>query len=142
METEFTRKERNLSGAETVIMKAIWDHTGDGKKLSVPELITLLNEEYGRPYAKTTVVTFLLHLSDKRFVTTYREGRYSYVQPTKTEQQHKNTAVYRQHIHTAIYRQYIHIQTECERKIPKHSVFLLYFAFLMASLASSSASSL
>lgn len=91
METEFTRKERNLSGAETVIMKAIWDHTGDGKKLSVPELITLLNEEYGRPYAKTTVVTFLLHLSDKRFVTTYREGRYSYVQPTKTEQAYKES---------------------------------------------------
>ena len=83
---DFEKKERNLSASETVIMKAIWDPEED---LSVPNLINLLNTKYGKEYAKTTVVTFLLHLSDKEFATTYRKGRYSYVHALKSEKEYR-----------------------------------------------------
>lgn len=76
-------EEKNLSNAESVIMKAIWDH-GTYEDISIPDLILLLKEQYGRDYARTTVVTFLLKLSDKRFVSTYRKGKLSYVHAYKT----------------------------------------------------------
>ncbi len=79
---EIKKQERNLSAAETVIMKAIWDAKED---IAVPALIELLRTDYGKDYAKTTVVTFLLHLSDKDFITTYRQGRLSYVHALKSE---------------------------------------------------------
>ena len=79
---EIKKQERNLSAAETVIMKAIWDAKED---IAVPALIELLRTDYGKDYAKTTVVTFLLHLSDKDFITTYRQGRLSYVHAMKSE---------------------------------------------------------
>lgn len=75
--------DRTLSTSESVIMKAIWDNSGESD-LSIPELIDILRERYDRDYARTTVVTFLLKLSDKRFVRTYRKGKLSYVHPTKS----------------------------------------------------------
>lgn len=69
-------EERLLTESESIVMRGIWDVEGD---ISIPDLIELLNERYDRPYARTTVVTFLLKLSDKGFVRTYRKGKFAYI---------------------------------------------------------------
>ena len=86
MNEKFFEEERNLSASETVIMKAIWDAKEDS---SIPDLIDKLREEYGKDYARTTVVTFLLKLSDKGFVRTYRKGKLSYAHIMKSEEDYK-----------------------------------------------------
>ena len=86
MNEKFFEEERNLSASETVIMKAIWDAKED---ISIPDLIDVLREEYGKDYARTTVVTFLLKLSDKGFVRTYRKGKLSYAHIMKSEKDYK-----------------------------------------------------
>ena len=86
MNEQFFEEERNLSASETVIMKAIWDAKED---ISIPDLIDVLREEYGKDYARTTVVTFLLKLSDKGFVRTYRKGKLSYAHIMKSEKDYK-----------------------------------------------------
>lgn len=46
---------KDLSACETVIMKVIWDAVDD---IALQQLIVDLREQYGRDYARTTVVTF------------------------------------------------------------------------------------
>lgn len=86
MNEKFFEEERNLSASETIIMKAVWDANGD---ISTQDLIKVLKEQYGKDYARTTVVTFLLKLSDKGFVRTYRRGKLSYVHVMKSEDEYK-----------------------------------------------------
>lgn len=81
--------ERSLSASETVIMKAVWDYNSSNENdIAVPDLIEELRK-YGKDYARTTVVTFLLKLSDKGFVRTYRKGKLSYVRVMKSEEEYK-----------------------------------------------------
>lgn len=86
MNEQFFGEERNLSASETTIMKAIWD---TGEDISIPDLIELLRTDYGKDYARTTVVTFLLKLSDKGFVRTYRKGKLSYAHAMKSEAEYR-----------------------------------------------------
>ena len=75
-----------LSVCEAPIMKIIWESNPD---LSVPELVKQLNEQYGKEYARTTVVTFLTRMAGKGYITTQRRGRISYVHAIKSEQEYK-----------------------------------------------------
>lgn len=90
MNKEFFEEERNLSACETIIMKAIWD---TGEDISIPDLIELLRAKYNKDYARTTVVTFLLKLSDKGFVRTYRKGKLSYAHPIKSEEEYREKLI-------------------------------------------------
>ena len=75
-----------LSVCEAPIMKIIWESNSD---ISVPELVKQLNEQYGKEYARTTVVTFLTRMAGKGYITTQRRGRISYVHAIKSEQEYK-----------------------------------------------------
>ena len=75
-----------LSVCEAPIMKIIWESNPD---ISVPELVKQLNEQYGKEYARTTVVTFLTRMAGKGYLTTQRRGRISYVHAIKSEQEYK-----------------------------------------------------
>ena len=75
-------EDRNLSPTETLIMKAIWDA---GTDISVPELMTIMKERYDKDYKRTTIGTFLLRLSEKGFVKSYRLGKLSYIRVVKSE---------------------------------------------------------
>lgn len=86
MTKDFTEDARNLSASESLIMKAIWDAGG---VISQAELIEVLRTRYGKDYARTTVATFILKLSDKGFAKGYREGKYAYVRALKTEEEYK-----------------------------------------------------
>ena len=46
-------------------------------------------EQYGKEYARTTVVTFLTRMAGKGYITTPRRGRISYVHAIKSEQEYK-----------------------------------------------------
>ena len=75
-------EDRNLSPTETLIMKAIWDA---GTDISVPELMTIMKERYDKDYKRSTIGTFLLRLSEKGFVKSYRLGKLSYIRVVKSE---------------------------------------------------------
>ena len=75
-----------LSACEAPIMKLIWESDPD---ISIPELTKQLNVQYGKDYARTTVVTFLTRLAGKGYVTTERRGRVSYAHALKSEQEYK-----------------------------------------------------
>ena len=75
-----------LSTCEAPIMKIIWEAETE---ISIPELTKQLNIQYGKEYARTTVVTFLTRLAGKGYVTTQRRGRVSYVRALKSEQEYK-----------------------------------------------------
>ncbi len=73
-----------LSTAETMIMKAIWD--SQGRRINTCDLILILKENYGKEYARSTVMTFLQKLSYKGFIRCKREGKNSYIEILKEEE--------------------------------------------------------
>ncbi|MCI6791463.1 MAG: BlaI/MecI/CopY family transcriptional regulator [Lachnobacterium sp.] len=78
---------RELSACETLIMKVVWDAKED---IAVQELIVQLKEQYGKDYARTTVVTFLGKMADKGFVSTHRRGKNAFVHAEKNEDAYKS----------------------------------------------------
>lgn len=82
MQEVLPNEERNLSSTESMVMKAIWEA---GEDIAVPDLMTALKVKYAKNYARTTVQTFLLKLSEKGFVRIYRKGKLSYVRAVKEE---------------------------------------------------------
>lgn len=90
MNKGFACEGRNLSNVETLVMKAIWDA---GEDIAVPDLMTVLKEKYGKDYARTTVGTFLLKLSEKGFIQSYRKGKLSYIRAVKTEADYRAKAL-------------------------------------------------
>jgi predicted transcriptional regulator len=86
MKNDFFEEDKGLSACETVIMKAIWDEEED---ISIQNLIEVLRTKWGKDYARTTVVTFLLKLTAKGYVQTYRKGKNSYARAIKSEEDYK-----------------------------------------------------
>lgn len=87
------RDFEKLSSAEEVIMKAIWDNGKEDIRLL--QLISNLKENYGRDYARTTVVTFIGKMAAKGYVTTYKIGKFSYVKALVTEEAFKKDLLIR-----------------------------------------------
>lgn len=50
---------KELTSAEQVVMKCIWDY---GKDMPLQQLIENLKQDYGKDYKRTTIRTFVLHL--------------------------------------------------------------------------------
>ena len=78
---------RELSACETLIMKVVWDAKED---IAVQKLIVQLKEQYGKDYARTTVVTFLGKMADKGFVSTHSRGKNAFVHAEKNEDAYKS----------------------------------------------------
>lgn len=77
---------KELTSAEQVVMKCIWDY---GKDMPLQQLIENLKQDYGKDYKRTTIHTFVLHLEEKGYVTTYQIGKYSYINYLIEEQDYK-----------------------------------------------------
>lgn len=77
---------KELTSAEQVVMKCIWDY---GKDMPLQQLIENLKQDYGKDYKRTTISTFVLHLEEKGYVTTYQIGKYSYINYLIEEQDYK-----------------------------------------------------
>ena len=67
---------KELTSAEQVVMKCIWDY---GKDMPLQQLIENLKQDYGKDYKRTTIRTFVLHLEEK----------YSYINYLIEEQDYK-----------------------------------------------------
>ena len=78
-------KEDMLTVSEANIVKAVWDAGGE---IALQDLIVKLRD-YGKEYARTTVVTFLMKIEVKGYVKTYRKGKNSYVCTLKSEEEYK-----------------------------------------------------
>lgn len=76
----------NLSECETLIMKAIWDAKED---ICVGDLTEVLRVRFGKDYAAQTVRTFLIDLSEKGYIETYRKGKLSYAHVLKSEEKYR-----------------------------------------------------
>ena len=79
--------KKMLSDCESLVMQAIWD---SGTDISTPELIETLRVRFRKDYKRSTVATFLLRLSEKGFVETYRKGRIAYVHALKSEEEYRS----------------------------------------------------
>ncbi len=90
MSEEFFDEDKNLSEAETFIMKTIWDLGGDKGDIALGDLIEAINTDHQKNYARTTIATFLLKLSSKGFVRTYRKGKLSFIRVLKSEAEYRN----------------------------------------------------
>ena len=65
----------NLTECERIVMKSVWDA---GKDVSLVEIMAAIQDRYGRNWKRQTVSTFLLHLIQKGYLTSYRVGRVFY----------------------------------------------------------------
>lgn len=77
-----------LSNCESIIMKAIWEAGAD---VTMQDLLNTLKERFNRDYKRTTVVTFLLRMTDKGYVKSYRTGRLAYIHALVSEDEFKST---------------------------------------------------
>lgn len=65
----------NLTECEKIVMKSVWDA---GKDVSLVEIMAAIQDKYDKEWKRQTVSTFLLHLIQKGFLTSYRVGRVFY----------------------------------------------------------------
>lgn len=68
-------EHENLTDCEKIVMKTIWDA---GKDISLMEIMAAAEKRYSRNWKRQTVSTFLLHLIQKGYLTSYRVGRVFY----------------------------------------------------------------
>ncbi len=79
----------NISNAEMKVMNHIWEA---GEMVTVPDMVTILNEE-GEKWAYQTVATFLRRLEAKGFLATTKQGKkLCYFPLISKEQYEKNEA--------------------------------------------------
>ena len=65
----------NLTDCEQIVMKSVWDA---GRDVSLMEIMAAVQERYKRNWTRQTVSTFLLHLIQTGYLTSYRVGRVFY----------------------------------------------------------------
>lgn len=79
-----------LSPCEALIMKLIWEAEKD---IPVQDVIDKLKDDYRKDYARTTVVTFIGKLKDKRFLDTIRNGKTALIHPLRTEDDYRRELI-------------------------------------------------
>lgn len=79
-------EEHELSGSELVIMRCIW---GSQEDLSMQELMETVKLRYGKDYKRTSIGTFITHMSEKGYVSTYRKGHLAFVHAEKTADEYR-----------------------------------------------------
>lgn len=79
-------KEYDLSASERTIMRCIWASDTD---LSMPALMEAVKVRFGKEYKRTSIGTFIAHMSEKGYVSTYRKGHFAFVHAEKTEDEYR-----------------------------------------------------
>ena len=65
-------ERENMTDCELLVMKCIWDTP---EELTLPDIVTLVNEKFKKDWKPQTVSTFLARLVRKGFLEMYRKGR-------------------------------------------------------------------
>lgn len=77
---------KNLTNREILIMKCIWNKKGD---LTLPEIISMLEDRYQWTASRSTVRTFLTDMEKKGYVKFERRGKFAYIVPLIEEDLYK-----------------------------------------------------
>ena len=74
----------------------MWEVWSREEDVSVPDLTEILFQKYGKEHKPSTMRTFLGRLIEKKYISTYRIGRYSYVHAEVTERQYRGMLAQRE----------------------------------------------
>lgn len=78
---------RDLTSAETIVMKTIWDADHE---MSLSEIVRRANETYQKDWKPQTVSTYLTKLVQKEFVQMHREGRFFFYEVLVKEEDYRS----------------------------------------------------
>ncbi|MGX8715224.1 MAG: BlaI/MecI/CopY family transcriptional regulator [Lachnospiraceae bacterium] len=77
-----------LTECEQVVMKSVWDA---GKDVSLQEIMRDLEDRFHKVWKRQTISTFLLHLIEKGYLKSYRQGRVFYYVSQIDEADYRDT---------------------------------------------------
>ncbi len=80
-------KYEKLTDSEELVMKCVWDCT---EQVSLPNIVKMVNDRYGKEWKPQTVSTFLARLVRKDYVKLHRVGRLFYYEILITEDAYKS----------------------------------------------------
>lgn len=75
-----------MTDCEQIVMKSVWDA---GKDVSLQEIMKDLEGRFKKIWKRQTISTFLLHLIEKGYLRSYRQGRVFYYVPLVKEEDYK-----------------------------------------------------
>ncbi|MGN0266128.1 MAG: BlaI/MecI/CopY family transcriptional regulator [Lachnospiraceae bacterium] len=75
-----------MTDCEQIVMKSVWDA---GKDVSLQEIMKDLETRFHKMWKRQTISTFLLHLIEKGYLRSYRQGRVFYYVPLVKEEDYK-----------------------------------------------------
>jgi predicted transcriptional regulator len=75
-----------MTDCEQIVMKSVWDAKKD---VSLQEIMKDLESRFNKQWKRQTISTFLLHLIEKGYVKSYRQGRVFYYVPLVKEDDYK-----------------------------------------------------
>lgn len=75
-----------MTDCEQIVMKSVWDA---GKDVSLQEIMKDLEGRFKKVWKRQTISTFLLHLIEKGYLRSYRQGRVFYYVPLVKEEDYK-----------------------------------------------------
>lgn len=76
-----------MTDCEQIVMKSVWDA---GKDVSLQEIMKDLETRFHRVWKRQTISTFLLHLIEKGYLRSYRQGRVFYYVPLMKEDDYRS----------------------------------------------------
>lgn len=76
-----------MTDCEQIVMKSVWDA---GKDVSLQEIMKDLETRFHKVWKRQTISTFLLHLIEKGYLRSYRQGRVFYYVPLVKEEDYKS----------------------------------------------------
>lgn len=79
--------KNELTNAELLVMKCIWDSTQD---MVLSEVVAIVNDRYEKDWKPQTVSTYLAHLVQKNFLKMERNGKIYTYHPLVAEADYKN----------------------------------------------------
>ena len=75
-----------MTDCEEIVMKSVWDAAKD---VSLQEIMKDLETRFEKKWKRQTISTFLLHLIEKGYLRSYRQGRVFYYVPIVREEDYK-----------------------------------------------------
>ena len=79
--------KNELTNAELLVMKCIWDNTQD---MVLSEVVAIVNDRYNKEWKPQTVSTYLAHLVQKNFLKMERNGKIYTYHPLVAEADYRN----------------------------------------------------
>ena len=83
-------ERENMTDCELLVMKCIWDTP---EELTLPDIVTLVNEKFKKDWKPQTVSTFLARLVRKGFLEMYRKGRLFLYHPKVSEKDYRGNVI-------------------------------------------------